>query len=411
MTDHDELSALRAEMQQMAAELVAVRTELAELGSTAGSAALTEAPVIEIDTAVTRRGWMKAAAVAAVGGTALALGSGDEVAAADTDSIKIGQTNNVGDARTRATQTPNSRAEMSFLFRTETAAGGATAYFPAALGGWTGASARPNGIYGYTSVNNEDANGVVGVSESRLGFGVRAENSEIGGSALYAGATGNGGTGAFARGGFVGLAAQGNQFGLTAVGDIAAVLLEPVNPTAPPDRSDGQTGGSLDVQRLSDSGAASLWFCSAPGSPGTWQKLAGPFTAGAFHALAPARAFDSRQAQPDPGALASGSSRVVSVADGRNPTTGAVTRAGLVPDGATAITYNLTIDRTVGSGFLALAPGSASSSDASSINWTSGGTIVANAGVVKLDLNRQIKVFCSGGGSTDFIIDVTGYYL
>ena len=37
--------------------------------------------------------------------------------------------------------------------------------------------------------------------------------------------------------------------------------------------------------------------------------------------------------------------------------------------------------------------------------------ILANGLVVKLDTNRQIKVFCGGGGSTDFIVDINGYYV
>ena len=36
---------------------------------------------------------------------------------------------------------------------------------------------------------------------------------------------------------------------------------------------------------------------------------------------------------------------------------------------------------------------------------------LANGLVGSLDNARQIKVFCGGGGSTDFIVDINGYYL
>ena len=126
--------------------------------------------------------------------------------------------------------------------------------------------------------------------------------------------------------------------------------------------------------------------------------------------IEPTRAYDSRQAQPNPGPLGAGQSRVISVADGRALDGGAVIDADVVPAGATAIAYNLTVVDTVGAGFLSVTPGDSATFKASTINWSSSGLILANAGLVKLDGNRQIKVF-GGAGSTDFIIDITGYYL
>jgi len=80
-----------------------------------------------------------------------------------------------------------------------------------------------------------------------------------------------------------------------------------------------------------------------------------------------------------------------------------------VPAGATAIQYNLTIVNTVATGYLQVAPGDASAITSSSINWTASGQIVANGLMVKLDSNRLVRAFASGG-STDFVIDVLGYY-
>jgi hypothetical protein len=100
----------------------------------------------------------------------------------------------------------------------------------------------------------------------------------------------------------------------------------------------------------------------------------------------------------------------VSVANGRN-NSGAVNVANIVPEGASAVTFNVTATGTTGANFLSVAPGNAASSGASTLNWA-GGYDIANGSVVKLDATRQVKVFMGDqGGSSHFIIDITGYYL
>lgn len=419
MTDSDTLGHLERQVAALSAELDVLRAQLAEMRGEPQvetpdetlDGAVDGSPVIEIAEAITRRNWMKAAAAAAVGGSALALGMSERAVAANGDAILIGNANtsvNTGTSPTVATH--NGSGAVGFLFQTGLSYVGNFAAYPAAVGAWTGSTLRPNGIYGFTSVDDPEAAAVVGVAGAAQARGVLAINGNIGATALQAEATANGGVGIYANGGYTGLLAEGFQHGVVAAGGTSALLLAPTNEIAPPDRSSpGQPGGAIDVQLLSDSGAASLWFCSAPGDPGVWQKLAGPFTAGAFHAIDPKRVYDSRSPLPSQGVLAGGSSRVVSVADGRDLVSGAVDSPGLVPEGATAITYNLTVVGTVGAGFISVAPGSAATFGASSINWTTSGTTIANAGVVQLDLDRQIKVFCQGS-ATNFIIDVTGYY-
>jgi len=101
----------------------------------------------------------------------------------------------------------------------------------------------------------------------------------------------------------------------------------------------------------------------------------------------------------------------VSVANSFVPNSATPDVANLVPAGAKAISYNLTIVNTTGSGFLSVTPGDAASPGGSSINWFQSGMILANGLTGKLDTNRQVRVFCGGGGSTDFLIDILGYYL
>jgi len=81
-----------------------------------------------------------------------------------------------------------------------------------------------------------------------------------------------------------------------------------------------------------------------------------------------------------------------------------------VPTGSTAVAYNLTITNTTAQGFLAVAPGTATTFTTSSINWSSTGQNLANGLIVAIDSTRHVKVFGGGGGATDFTVDITGYF-
>jgi hypothetical protein len=130
-----------------------------------------------------------------------------------------------------------------------------------------------------------------------------------------------------------------------------------------------------------------------------------PGAAPAFNPIVPARVYDSRTGTPAPGALAPNGNRVISVAT-------SLAGAAVVPTGATAVTYNVTATGTTGPNFLSVVPGDVTAvPGTSSLNW-GGGYDIANSGTVKLDSSRQVKVFMGDqSGSTNFIIDITGYYL
>jgi hypothetical protein len=127
--------------------------------------------------------------------------------------------------------------------------------------------------------------------------------------------------------------------------------------------------------------------------------------------ITPARAYDSRlNMAPDAnGPITGGANRTVSVANARDVATGGIIGA-LVPQNATAIAYTLTVADTVGQGFLAGNPGGVVVVSASTINWSGPGQLLANTGVVKLGPNRTVTVV-AGGNSTNFIIDIVGYYI
>lgn len=128
-----------------------------------------------------------------------------------------------------------------------------------------------------------------------------------------------------------------------------------------------------------------------------------------FHPITPVRAYDSRVAgYPVNGPIANFGSRSIDVSSGHDLSTGAVTLANAVPAGATAITYNLTTDQSTTVGFVAITPGNADSFAASAINLN--GTPLANGGTVQIAGDRTVKVWVGGGGTTQVIVDVTGYY-
>ena len=232
--------------------------------------------------------------------------------------------------------------------------------------GVTGASTLGTGIVGQ-SVSNVGVVGFVGSSTppaAPLGTAVFGA-SAIAGHDLYAGGSGRIGL-------LPNLSAGPPASGLYATGDVFC------------------------------DAAGNLWACVAGGTPGSFRKLAGPASAGALHAINPARAYDSRLSD---GPLAVGAMRTVAVAT-------ATTGGTLVPSGATAIAYNLTVTRTVGAGWLAIVPHAAPFGGTSSINWFGAGQTLANGGIVKLGGNRQCDIWSGGGAgaSTQLVIDVTGYY-
>ncbi|MCB0915201.1 MAG: hypothetical protein KDC23_05785 [Actinobacteria bacterium] len=108
-----------------------------------------------------------------------------------------------------------------------------------------------------------------------------------------------------------------------------------------------------------------LWYCVHSGDyddpqadDPVWRLLAGPTSAGSYVPITPTRVFDSRRPEPGPaGRLAADTWRDISVADGRDLATGAVTVPNLVPPGATAVSINLTVTDGAGTGWVAIEQG------------------------------------------------------
>jgi hypothetical protein len=221
------------------------------------------------------------------------------------------------------------------------------------------------------------------------GNGIRGDGKGPTGSGLWGHSDSNG----------IGVKADGG-IGVVAAGTRAAVQLVPLGPP-PAQRTDAHTKGEL----VSDDNG-DLWFCTADGTPGTWFRLTAPpptippIPGGLLTTLAaPVRVYDSRQSD---GPLAGGDERIVGLAG--PPTTPAV------PAGAASALVSVTLDATNGAGFLSVFANGVGWPGNSNANWYTSGQILAVTTVTAVDATAKIMVHAGGPGSTQFVIDVIGYY-
>jgi hypothetical protein len=383
----ERLRAQQARLDAQAAELTELRALVHQLRQATTTASAVDPTPVE-EPATNRRQLLKLAGAAAVGAVAAgAAGLGaQQAAAADNGALLIGATNLPTAGSTNPTLL--NFAGSGNLIGTFTPAfavsdsGSASTTFPAAVAGM--ATAKVN-------------YGVTGYSTRSSGYGVAAiGQSSAGGAYIHSDAA-------------VGAVVESGSTVALVVGGTGRLGLE-ANPSV---FSGPPLVGTYSQGELLRDGAGNLWYCIAAGSPGSWRKVAGPPAAGAFHVVSPTRVYDSRLPGPTPGKIAWGQTRTLSIANGIDIVTGLINQPNLVQPGSQAITYNLTITDTEGSGYLTLFPASDSSYFGSSINWSSAGQILANAAVVKISPNREIKVAALGliTAKTHFVIDLTGYYL
>jgi len=194
---------------------------------------------------------------------------------------------------------------------------------------------------------------------------------------------GNGAVGVFGS--------SGTGYGLVGLGARAALWLEPSSSVGAPTTGTHQTGEFVvDLN-------GTLFICVVAGTPGTWVNL----TSGTklVPVNPPARVYDSRNGG---GALGNGVTRNVTVTG----TFGAST----IPTGISAVLCNLTCANPVGAGYLAMFEAGKTWSGTSNINYNNGQNISNNVtSAVSAASPGQVAVL-NGGLSTDFIIDVFGYY-
>ena len=147
----------------------------------------------------------------------------------------------------------------------------------------------------------------------------------------------------------------------------------------------------------------------------SWVRLSSSFVPLAT----PTRVYDSRLGQPNMGAgNVQGSLTFTSPPPGAaartiNCAQDASTGSTVVPSNATALLINLTVVPVSGIGAPAVFATATSQPHSSSINWSSGVTVLANGTTSACNTTQHVNVaiVATAGASTDFIIDVIGYYV
>lgn len=261
---------------------------------------------------------------------------------------------------------------------------------PAAAGTGTGAVFNigvANSAPGATSLTMTGSSGdALAVTNNNLaGAGVNAlGNPGILGLGSTHGAVGVQGIGGF---GAPGVSAQGDvaleAICTNAAGAIAKLTQSPA-PTSIP-----TTGFVGDIVAVKNH----LYYCYASnsGSNPKWAKMSGSLV------ILPSsqRAYDSRSGA---GPLSAGQTRDIGL-----------TAASGFPAGVSAALLNLTITNTSGVGYLTVFSTGTGFPGTSNINWFTTGMTIANNATSAVNASGLVTVFC-GGGSTDFILDVLGYY-
>ena len=264
---------------------------------------------------------------------------------------------------------------------------------------------------------------VYGVSNTDTRIGVRGDSSGASGRGVSGLSTGNGGAGVYGESngapagtGVIGVSdsASGvvgrstNGVGVVGEGTEWDLYADQSGRIGMSGIAVGATTPGI-AGTLARNTDGSLWYCYAPDR---WQRLAGPSTGGGFHPITPVRVFDSRRLTfPDSGVFTPNLQRVISVANGRNGETGAITAPDAVPAGATAVTFNVTAVRTTEPSYLSVVPGDVGATDTSTVNWVGPGETVANASLSRLGGDRQLRVIAGPYGTFHCVIDITGYYL
>jgi hypothetical protein len=365
-----EIEALRAALQEQEQRLAAQETELRRLRTAVGPRPVS-LPAAEAVPATTtdRRRFLRLVGATAVGAAGTMVAMAPAAGAADGDPLNVGETatTTAGSAATTALDYTNAQARST--------TGNANAIFAVTEGGVT--DAITTAIAGVAGVNVLDAVG--GVTSSPDGTGV------IGLALDGVGVAGLSNTSIGVAGVSLGSA------DLVALGS-GVIGLNSHLTALPP------TAGSYVTGDLARDDGGNLFVCVQGGSPGSWRKLAGPSTAGAFNAISPQRVYDSRVGPK----ITTNEERVISTA---------ATPAGaaVVPTGALAVAITLTVTDTEGAGgFLAVRPAGTAYAGTSSINWFGPGQNIATTVMSALGGDRQLTV--RSFASTHFIVDVTGYF-
>ncbi len=168
--------------------------------------------------------------------------------------------------------------------------------------------------------------------------------------------------------------------------------------------SAGQTVPNLVTVKTGANGKINLF--NSTGASHVIADIAGYYTSkaavsGQFKALAPARVLDTRNG------TGTGGNRAP-IGSGATLNLNVLGVGGVPTSGVSGVALNVTVDGPSGAGFLTVWPSGEPRPNASTHNFSPGGT-VANMVLAKVGANGQVSIFNSTG-STPVIADVIGYF-
>lgn len=167
--------------------------------------------------------------------------------------------------------------------------------------------------------------------------------------------------------------------------------------------SAGETTANLVVVKVGSNGKVSI-FNSVGGTTHVIVDVAGWYSAtatgnaGRFEPLSPSRILDTRNGTGGGVRLGPGGSFDLQVSG----------RGGIPSSGAQAAVVNLTVTGPTADSFLTVYPAGETRPLASNVNFVPGSTVASRA-QVKLGAGGKVTIY-NGGGSTDVIVDVSGWY-
>ncbi len=243
------------------------------------------------------------------------------------------------------------------------------------------------GVRGIATSSLGDTYGVWGAAVSPTGTGVigwadGADATGVRGKALGASGTGVEGI--------------GNDTGINASSGRTQLHLTGV-PVAPLGAGLARAAGEIVFDANQD-----LWVCVAAGTPGTWKRIAGPSTAGAFVPLpAPVRVYDSRvgflPATGPKAKLAPGTPRAVDC----------TANSSGVPVGASGVLVNLVATGVSVAGDMAIYKDGIPYPGTSNLNFAGGQTVAVTTFSA---LSASGKVAVRSNVGPEVVLDVLGYY-
>jgi hypothetical protein len=333
----------------------------------AGGAPRPDGEPVAADAARTTRRMLLGGGLAGVAGLAAGALLGGEPAAASTGTMQYGANNNAGTSGTNLT----SSAVDKVLFVQNTGAGQALRATAGgvALAATSTSSMAIDAVGTTTGVNAEAANGIA----------VRA-TSLTGTAGIFDGNTGR---------------------GVRIIADQAQLTLAPHTAERPAPTADAAVHY---VGEVICDGNGDLWLCVDGGTPGTWQKMGGPASAGATHVLpTPVRIYDSR-----PGTTPAVGLKTKFAANETRTLDCKANASGVPADASAIVVTCLIVNAVAGNGNFTLWADGAAKPSANTMVW--GGSDGRHSSLALSALGPSAKVKVSPSIATDLVVDVVGFY-